>query len=153
MSGGTIVAIEVVSDIPHTSQIGIPIAAKNSSTSSGQGAAPIMHHSQRSSPSLRRIFEYTARSARSHASASSAGTASPGCSSRTFSRPTSIARFVAARTVSSASASIPASSAAFSFSQIRGTPPQKVGRQSATCANTCVTSGQQVTVWPQTMFA
>ena len=60
LSGGTIVAIEVVSDIPHTSQIGIPIAAKNSSTSSGHGAAPIMYHSQRSSPSLRRIFEYTA---------------------------------------------------------------------------------------------
>ena len=40
-SGGTSVPTHEISDIPHTSQIGIPIAAKNSNSSSGAGAAPI----------------------------------------------------------------------------------------------------------------
>ena len=35
------VAIDDSSDIPHTSQIGIPMAAKNSNSSSGAGAAPM----------------------------------------------------------------------------------------------------------------
>ena len=41
-SCGTSVVIDASSDIPHTSQIGTPIAAKNSNTSRGAGAAPMM---------------------------------------------------------------------------------------------------------------
>jgi hypothetical protein len=43
-SGGLIVAHEEVSDIPHSSQIGSPSAAKYSSTSTGVGAAPTTSH-------------------------------------------------------------------------------------------------------------
>ena len=35
------VAIDDSSDMPHTSQMGMPMAAKNSNTSSGAGAAPM----------------------------------------------------------------------------------------------------------------
>ena len=61
-------------------------------------------------------------------------------------------RLLRGRRCSSGSASIPASSAALSFSHTRGTAPKNVGWASATWANTCVTSGQQVTVWPHTIW-
>ena len=54
-SGGLIVAQDDVSDIPHSSQIGSPSAAKYSSTSTGVGAAPTTSHAHWSSPSFSRI--------------------------------------------------------------------------------------------------
>ena len=45
---------------------------------------------------------------------------------------------------SSCSAAKPASSAAFSFSQIRGTPPHSSGGQSIRCGRSCFGSGQSV---------
>ena len=95
------------------------------------------------------MFENTAVSAWAHASASSGGTGSPACSARTLRNPSSIAACVAARLFSSGSAASPASSAAFSFSHTRGTPPKRVGRASIVCANTCVGSGQVVIVAPE----
>ena len=71
--GGLSVAIALVSDIPQVSQISIPIARKNSSTSGGVGAAPIRNDSTSSRPSSERIFEKTFASASSHSACSSSG--------------------------------------------------------------------------------
>ena len=49
------VATQEVSDIPHTSQMRMPSASKNSSTSTGVGAAPMTNHSAWSRPSCARI--------------------------------------------------------------------------------------------------
>ena len=53
LPGRLIVVIALVSDIPQVSQISIPIARKNSSTSGGVGAAPTTNHSVSSRPSMR----------------------------------------------------------------------------------------------------
>ncbi len=58
-------------------------------------------------------------------------------------------RLIAARFCSSGSVSKPDSRAAFSFSQIRGTAPNRVGRASAAWAKIWVGSWQQVSVSPQ----
>ena len=89
---------------------------------SGHGAAPIMYHSQRSSPSRSRIFEKTAsigavvrvRELGGHRldPAARGGSCAARARSPAWSR---------CGCASSGSASIPASSAALSFSQIRGT--------------------------------
>ncbi len=50
---------------------------------------------------------------------------------------------------SSGSAWMPASSAAISFSQTRGTAPKRVGRASIVCSNTRAGSGQVATVSPR----
>ena len=61
--GRTVVAMQLVSDIPHTSQISMPSAAKKSRTSSGVGAAPVTNHSTSSKPSLARTAGPAAGSA------------------------------------------------------------------------------------------
>ncbi len=72
--GGLTVAAEEVSDIPHSSQISIPIARKNSITSGGVGAAPTAKVVTWSSPSSARTGAKTSSSARRHSASSSAGT-------------------------------------------------------------------------------
>ena len=125
-SGGFTVLAPQVSDIPQSSPIGIPSAWKNSSTSSGVGAAPTLTASASSRPSALRMFENRAASAAATPLASSSGTSSPACSSRTF-------WIAAARPWRARSPSSPgiaasfASSPAFSFSQIRGTAKNQVG--------------------------
>ena len=150
-SGGLIVATQVSSDMPHSSQMGMPSAAKNSSTSTGVGAAPATKRSARSRPRRSRSLERTSASARAYSSARAASTSSPACSARTLRRPTSSAQRTAARRSSSGSASKPASSAALVFSQIRGTAPNVVGRTSGTNSITRRGSAQQVTSWPCTI--
>ena len=124
-SGGLQVATPQVSDIPHSSPIGIPIAWKNSSTSTGVGAAPTLTATTSSSPSLARS-ENIAASAWATPPPAPPGTSSPACSRRTFwiaaSRP-----FCAGSRCSSGIEAIFASSPAFSFSQIRGTAKNQVG--------------------------
>ena len=106
--------------MPHSSASGMPMAWKNSITSRGVGAAPTFTDSTASSPSRARIFESTSSSALAN---SSAGTSSP----RAFRRPTSSAHWVACFFAASSSASMPASIAAFSFSQMRGTAKNQLG--------------------------
>ena len=64
--------------MPQTSLIGRPSAAKNSSTSSGVGAAPMTVTRTRSRPSSARIFEKICSSATRQRSARSSGTGSAG---------------------------------------------------------------------------
>ena len=117
--------------MPHSSASGTPIAWKNSITSRGVGAAPTFTASTWSSPSLLadlREHELVGlgvllRPARS-------GTSSPACSARTFLSPTPSAHSVACFFASSCSAATPASIAALSFSQMRGTAKNQVGRTS-----------------------
>ena len=118
-----------VSLMPHSSASGRPIAWKNSSTSTGVGAAPTLIASTWSSPSIARRPANTSSSARLTSSASSAGTSSPACSRRTLRIPASIA----ARILAACSSGWPAiivSRPAFSFSQIRGTAKNQLGRTS-----------------------
>ena len=115
-----------VSDMPQSSPILIPIAWKNSSTSSGVGAAPTLTDFASSRPSALRSCENIASSAAATPAASSSGTSSPACSRRTFwiaaSRP-----FRACSPSSPGIAASFASRPAFSFSQIRGTAKKNVG--------------------------
>ena len=134
--------------MPQSSASGIPMAWKNSITSRGVGAAPTFTDSTSSSPSRARTFERTSSSAFAYSCASSSGISSPACSSLTFFRPTSSAHSVACRFASSCSAATPASSAAFSFSQMRGTAKNQVGCTSGRYATTWRGSGQQVVVKP-----
>ncbi len=83
-SGGLHVITPQVSDIPHSSPTGTPIAWKNSRTSTGQGAAPELTATASSSPIAARNGANIASSACATAWASSLGTSSPACSSRTF---------------------------------------------------------------------
>ena len=106
------------------------MAWKNSITSFGVGAAPTFTDSTSSRPRRARIFDSTSSSALPNSSASSGGISSPACSARTLRRPTSSAHWVACRLASSCSAAMPASIAAFSFSQMRGTAKNQVGRTS-----------------------
>ena len=105
--------------MPHSSASGMPRAWKNSITSGGVGAAPTFTDSTWSSPSRARILEST--------SSSAFACSSPTSSPRTFRRPTSSAHWVACFFAASCSASMPASIAAFSFSQMRGTAKNQVG--------------------------
>ncbi len=129
-SGGLQVPAPQVSDMPHSSASGSPSAWKNSITSRGVGAAPTFSDISSSSPSAARILDPTRPSAFAYSCASSAETSSPACSARTLRSPTSMAHLVACLRSGSCSASIPASSAAFSFSQMRGTAKNQVGRTS-----------------------
>ena len=107
----------------------MPRAWKNSITSGGVGAAPTLQASTWSRPRCSRSFEKIASSAFATRAASSSGTGSPRCSSRTFSSASASASCVAARCSAGAAASI-CSSPALSFSQIRGTAKNQVGRTS-----------------------
>ena len=129
-SAGLIVATHESSDMPQSSQIGMPSARKNSRTSGGVGAAPTTKCSTSSSPRRARSGANTSSSARAHSAASSSSTVSPACSARTRRRPVSSAQPMTWRRASSGSATKPASSAALSFSQIRGTAKNQVGRTS-----------------------
>ena len=120
----------MVSDIPHSSASGTPRAWKNSITSGGVGAAPTFTDSTASSPSRARILDSTSSSALACSWASSSGIGSPAWSSATLRSPTPSAHSVACLRASSSSAATPASIAALSFSQIRGTAKNQVGRTS-----------------------
>ncbi|MND05399.1 hypothetical protein D3C83_261690 [compost metagenome] len=67
-------ATQLSSDMPHTSAIGTPIAWKNSSTSSGVGAAPTKYDRVSANPSFSRSGANIIASARATPSASGAGT-------------------------------------------------------------------------------
>ncbi len=73
-----------VSDMPHSSASGIPMAWKKTSTSRGVGAAPTFTDAASSRPSIARSPAKTVRSASSTTAASSSGTGCPACSSSTF---------------------------------------------------------------------
>jgi hypothetical protein len=150
LSGGFVVPAPEVSDIPQSSASGIPSAWKNWITSGGVGAAPTLHASTSSSPSIARDFDSTCSSACSHFSRTSAGSSSPACSARERWRPSSIAAFVGPRCSSGRFSTI-ASSPAFSFSQIRGTAKNQVGRTSGRYEITWRASGQQVTLKPHSI--
>ena len=115
-----------VSDIPQSSPIGMPIAWKNSRTSSGVGAAPTLTASASSRPSCVRSAEKSCSSACAAASATSGGTSSPACSARTFASEASSPFSAGMRCSSGRLASI-ASRPALSFSKIRGTAKNHVG--------------------------
>ena len=147
-SGRLQVPAPQVSDIPHSSASGSPIAWKNSITSRGVGAAPTLSASIWSSPRPARIFENTCSSSFSNSSRRSSGTSSPDCSSRTFFSPTSSACLANFLRSSSCSASMPASIDALSFSKIRGTAKNQLGLTSGRYEITWRASGQHVTVKP-----
>ena len=149
-SRGLQVPAPVVSDIPQSSASGIPSAWKNSITSGGVGAAPTLHASSSSSPRWLRSLENTASSAFSTPSASSEGTSSPACSSRTFPSDASNALSIGTR-CSEGSAAIICSRPAFSFSQIRGTAKNQLGRTSGRYSMTFLASGQHVIVNPHSI--
>jgi hypothetical protein len=134
-----------VSDIPHSSASSIPRAWKNSITSTGVGAAPALTATIWSSPSIWRRFENRASSAAAHRASSSSGTGSPRWRSRTRSSDASIAAWIWARCSSGAFDCI-ASSPALSFSQIRGTAKNHVGRTWGRNETTSRGFGQQVIV-------
>ena len=74
-----------VSDMPHSSASGMPIAWKNSSTSRGVGAAPTLTASTSSRPSMRaQAGEQLCVGLGDASAASSSGTGSPACSSSTL---------------------------------------------------------------------
>ncbi len=116
------------------------MAWKNSITSGGVGAAPTFTDSTWSRPSRSRIFESTSASAFSYSS--------PTSSPRARRRPTLSAHCVACLRSASCSASMPASIAAFSFSQMRGTAKNQLGCTSGRYAATWRGSGQQVVEKP-----
>ena len=144
-SGRFTVPLPQLSDRPHSSATGTPIAWKNSSTAIGVGAAPTYTASSWSSPSCSRSFDSTISSAFACSCASSSGTCLPDCSSRTFLWPRSIAHFSARLRSASCSPSTIASRPAFSFSQMRGTAKNQLGRTSGRYAITSRGFGQQVT--------
>ena len=113
--------------MPHTSQIGRPMPAKNSSTSGAIGAAP--------DDQILDLVEAELGAQRGEQLAigtrvtrpSLAGTSSPAWRARVTSTAASSARSSAARRCPSGSAAKPASRAALSFSHTRGTAPHEVG--------------------------
>jgi hypothetical protein len=124
-SGGLQAPAPHVSDMPHSSASGIPIAWKNSSTSCGVGAAPTLTEIASSRPSIERSPANSSRSASSTVLTRSDGTSSPACSSSTLRiAPASQAWLRVAFSPCSRNDSIPA----LSFSQIRGTAKNHVGR-------------------------
>ena len=116
-----------VSDMPHSSASGMPMAWKNTSTSRGVGAAPtltaidLVEAEHRAQPG-----EQLARRPRRRVAARSSGTGSPACSSSTFCIAASSQRAVAlARSSRWRQAAPPGP--ALSFSQMRGTAKNHVG--------------------------
>ena len=114
-----------LSDRPHSSATGMPMAWKNTSTSRGVGAAPTYTATTSSSPSIARSPANSSRSASSTVAASSSGTGSRACSCSTL-------RVAASSHSRLRPASSPCnrklSRPALSFSQIRGTAKNQVGR-------------------------
>ena len=105
------------------------MAWKNSSTSGGVGAAPTLMAMTSSRPSILRRPENISSSAFSTVAASSSGTGSRACSRRTFSRAAVSAASIFSRCSGGWEASV-VSSPALSFSQMRGTAKNHVGRTS-----------------------
>ena len=129
-SGGLQAPAPQVSDMPHSSPTGIPIAWKNSSTSTGVGAAPTLTATSWSSPRWARMPLKSSSSALATAAASSSGTSSPACSRRTFFSDACSAPLAFSAASPSSPASI-VSSPAFIFSQMRGTAKNHCGCTSA----------------------
>jgi hypothetical protein len=98
-------------------------------TSTGVGAAPTLTASTWSKPSVARSPAKICSSARATVCASSSGTGSPACSRRTLRIDASSAACTGARSDSGRAASI-VSRPALSFSQIRGTAKNQLGRTS-----------------------
>ena len=123
-SGGLQAPAPQVSDIPHSSASGTPIAWKNTSTSRGVGAAPTLTAAIWSKPSIARICENSFSSASATVAASSSGTGSPACSSSTLRiAASSSARFCSPSSPEARKPSMPA----LSFSQMRGTAKNQLG--------------------------
>ncbi len=144
LPGGLTAPIPQVSDMPHSSAISMPIAWKNSSTSTGVGAAPTLTVTTSSSPSIVRRPENISLSALATVSARSAGTSSPACSRRSFFSAAWSASSTGLRCSSSWPATI-ASSPALSFSQMRGTAKNQFGWTSGRNCTIVRGSGQAVT--------
>ncbi len=125
----------------------MPIAWKNSRTSTGVGAAPTLTAMRASKPSWARSGAKIAASACAQACSSSSGTGSPACCRRTWRVAAPIARSLASRCSSGSAATI-ASRPALSFSQMRGTAKNQDGRTAGSTAMIWRGSGQVVTVRP-----
>ena len=141
--GGFTVATPQVSDIPHSSPIGIPIAWKNSSTSSGVGRGADVDGHDLVEPELARSFENISSSAWPPSAASSSGTSSPACSSAQLlerRRDRRLGRLALLVGQAARGRLEPA----FSFSQIRGTAKNQVGRTSGRNSMILRGSGQIV---------
>ena len=121
-SGGLTAPTPHVSDMPHSSASGTPIALKKTSTSRGVGAAPALTAIAWSSPSIARSPANSCSSPAAAVAATASGTGSPACSSSTRSRAAS-----SQATVSSPCVRRWPSSPAFSFSKMRGTAKNQVG--------------------------
>ena len=128
-SGGLQAPAPQVSDMPHSSPTGMPIAWKNSSTSSGVGAAPTLTRDAWSRPSIARSLENISSSALAHGRGQLVGDLLAGCSSRTFSMRV-VERRLGRVALSSGSAASIVSRPALSFSQMRGTAKNQLGRTS-----------------------
>ena len=116
--------------MPHSSASGRPIAWKNSSTSTGVGAAPTLIASTWSSPSIARRPAKTSSSAAAHLLGQLgrhrlAGLFEAHLAHRRVDRGPHLAR-----RCSSGWPAIIVSRPAFSFSQIRGTAKNQLGRTS-----------------------
>ena len=112
--------MQLSSDMPHTSEIGMPRPTKKASVSFGIGAAPDTACLTCSSPSFSRSFESTSSSACAHSAATSSGTGSPATSASAFFAATARPHCKPIRFVSSGSFAAANSIAALSFSHTRG---------------------------------
>ncbi len=142
------VAISDVSLMPQTSQIGRPMAVKNSSTSGAIGAAPETRYSTsiqaRAALAQRREQlrvgpAWASAQLGVHVLARLRGP-------HHRERPRRVPRARPHAAPGRARRAKPASSAALSFSQTRGTAPHEVGRTSITAPITCVRSATKVTL-------
>ena len=118
-----------VSDIPQSSPTGIPIAWKNSSTSTGVGAAPTLTATASSSPSVRaQVREHRLVGGAPRPWRAPRAPPRPPARARTFcDRRLRAPCWAGSRCSSGRLASI-VSSPALSFSQMRGTAKNQVGR-------------------------
>ena len=138
--------MQLSSDMPQTSAIGMPRPTKNASVSFGIGAAPDTACLTCSSPSFSRSFESTSSSACAHSAATSSGTGSPATSAAAFFAATDRPHCNPIRFVSSGSFAAANSIAALSFSHTRGTAPQIVGRTSGS-APAMARGSETVVIW------
>ena len=138
--------MQLSSDMPQTSEIGMPRPTKNASVSFGIGAAPDTACLTCSSPSFSRSFESTSSSACAHSAATSSGTGSPATSASAFFAATASPHCNPMRFVSSGSFAAANSIAALSFSHTRGTAPQIVGRTSGSAA-AMARGSETVVIW------
>ena len=151
LSGGLTVPAPHVSLIPHSSLSGRPIAWKNSSTSTRRRRRADVDRDDLVESELRpQAGEDRLVGLGDAARRAPSGTASPRCSSRTFSVAAAMAPSILAR-VSSSWPAIIVSSPALSFSQMRGTAKNHAGRTSGRRTSTWRGSSQHVICRPKTI--